>query len=291
MANPITEDPTITPYLSKLTLKNKTFIIKDAWVRAELEDVKQSIAGGVVFCGVLASGSSISDGESIKDLTVIDGLGTKTVPIADQKDGSLFVYTTNGKNLEFIVSSGKYSELGSTGTLGAFAYANQGSGAVTIPIQSAITFNPLTPSVTKGTLEVTCATSTISVTTESATGSGTFSPAAITIPASSVAFTPSTSTFVALGDVTYDSTTSTLTINEVTSDPYWKTGTTGTIAAQTVTPPGGQSISVSYEKAKAASLTALTSASLTGDLSVSAITPTATITNPTVTVTVTPASS
>lgn len=278
------------PYLQKLSMQGSNYTIKDAWARAEIAEIESALAGGVQFRGVLSSGQTLTDNEAVKDLTVVDGASTKTILAADQKDGNLFIYNNGSKNLEFIVSNGYYSELGSTSELGALAFADSASGSVTIPISSAITFNAFTPSVSKGTLAVTYQTSTIGVTTAATSASGTFSPAALTIAESTVTITPSTSSFTALKNVTYDETTATLTITDGTSDSFWTGYTGATAAGQTVTPTANQSISVTYDKTTVDAATIITSASLTGDLTVTASTPTATITNPTVTVTVTPAS-
>ncbi len=279
------------PYLSHLSMQGTSYTIKDKWAREEIEEIEKAIAGGVHFRGVLASGSSITDGEAKKELTVVDGAGTKTIAAADQQDGDIFIYNNGTKNLEFIVSNGAYSELGSTGNLGAFAYASQGSGSVVVPISSAITFNPFSPSVSKGTLSVTYETGSTSITTTATTASGTFSPAAITVAAATVTITPTTGSFTALKNVTYDSTTATLSITDGTSDTFWTGYSSAQAAGQTVTPTANQSISVTYDKVNTASISSVTSVSLTGDLSVTATTPTATITNPTITVTVSPVSS
>lgn len=279
------------PYLSHLTMQSNTYTIKDKWAREEIAEIEAAIAGGVRFRGVLASGSSITEGESVKDLDVVDGSSTKTITAAQQTDGDLFIYNNGTSNLEFIVSNGTYSELGSTGSLGAFAFADSGSGSCEVNISSAITFNPLTPNVTKGTLDITYQTGSTSITTTPTSASGAFSPAAITIPASTVTITPTTGTFTALADVTYDSATATLSIANKTSDQFWKGYTAAQAASQTVTPTANQSISVTYDKVNSASISAITGVSLIGDISVTASTPTATITNPTITVTVSPVSS
>jgi len=284
-------NPDSGPYLSHLTMKNTTYTIKDKWAREEIAEIEAAIAGGVRFRGVLASGASITEGESVKDLDVVDGSSTKTITAAQQTDGDLFIYNNGTSNLEFIVSNGTYSELGSTGSLGTFAFADSGSGSCEVPISSAITFNPLTPNVTKGTLDITYQSGSTSITTTPTTASGSFSPAAITIAASTVTITPTKSSFTALTGVTYNSETATLTITDGTSDEFW-TGYSGAQAAsQTVTPTANQSISVTYDKVNSASISAITGVSLIGDISVTSSTPTATITNPTITVTVLPVSS
>jgi len=284
-------NPDSGPYLSHLTMKNTTYTIKDKWAREEIAEIEAAIAGGVRFRGVLASGASITEGESVKDLDVVDGSSTKTITAAQQTDGDLFIYNNGTSNLEFIVSNGTYSELGSTGSLGTFAFADSGSGSCEVPISSAITFNPLTPNVTKGTLDITYQSGSTSITTTPTTASGSFSPAAITIAASSVTITPTKASFTALTGVTYNSETATLTITDGTSDEYWTGYSAAQAASQMVTPAANQTISVTYDKVNSASISTITGVSLIGDISVTASTPTATITNPTITVTVSPVSS
>ena len=174
------------------------------------------------------------------------------------------------------------------GVLGALAYADTASGSASIPIASSIVFNPIKPNVTKGSLSVSTSTGTLNVASTEDTAIGKFSPAAITIPAVSVAITPSTNTFTALSDVTYDENTKTLSISTNTSDSFWTGYTQANTVSTSVTPPQNQDISVKYQKVTPASITYIESASLDGDLSVSSSTPTATITDPTVQFTVTP---
>lgn len=284
MANPINEDG--AKYISALTLNGATYTIKDAWAHAEIEEINRAVTGGTRFQGV--SLTPIKDGEALKVITISDGADGTQINIANQKNGDIFIFSSGTKNLEFVVVNGKYSEFGSTGELGALAFANKASGTATVDILSAITFNPYTPQVSKGTMAVTTTTDTIEVTSAEETASGSFSPAAITIPASTVTLTPTTGTFTALKDVTYNSATATLTITDGTSEQFWKSAT-GEAAGQSVTPTAGQTISVKYQKVTpVAAKTFLKSSSLTGDLEVTAAAPTATITNPTVTVTVSP---
>ena len=281
MANSV--DETGASYISKLVMNGTAYTIKDEWARAEIDEVKSAVTGGVHFRGV--SSTAIADNEDLKEITLSGG---GTVAVADQKNGDIFIYNNGTKNLEFIVSGGKYSEFGSTGELGSLAYANSAAGSTTVPLASSITMNDYTPQVSKGTLAVTTATETIEVTSSADTATGSFTPAVIEIPASTVTLTPTKGSFTALKDVTYDAASATLTITDGTSDEFWKSAT-GQAAAQMVTPTANQTISVSYQKVTpVAAKTFLTTSSLTGDLAVTAAAPTATITNPTITVTVTP---
>jgi hypothetical protein len=279
MANPI--DETGAVYIQHLNIGGTKYTIKDAWLREEVAAVKTVVAGGVQFKGV--STTAIADGESLKELTVAGS----TIAVADQKDGYLFIYNDGTKNLEFIVSNGKYSEFGSTGELGALAFADSASGSVEVPLSSNITFNDYTPNVTKGTLGVATDTETITVSNSEDTASGTFSPASIEVGEKDVDLTPTTSSFKALTSATYDETTGTLTIGEGTSDAFM-TGVTGKVAGYTLTQTADQAISVKYQKASEVTATVLKSAALEGDIAVTAAAPTAQINNPTITVTVTP---
>ena len=284
MANAI--DETGASYISKLAMNSATYTIKDAWARAEIAEIESAITGGVHFRGV--SQTAIADGDSVKAITLTDG--TTTIAVADQSNGDIFIYNNGKKNLEFVVSGGKYSEFGSTGELGALAFADKAAGSAVVDIAGAITFDDFLPSVSKGTLEVTTGNDTITVTSTADTATGSFSPAAITIAASTVTLTPTKGTFTALKDVSYNSTTATLTISNGTSDEFWKSAT-GQAAGQTVTPTANQTISVSYQKVTpVAEKVFLTSSSLTGDLDVTTSPITATITNPTITITVSPVS-
>ena len=108
MANSV--DETGASYISKLVMNGTAYTIKDEWARAEIDEVKSAVTGGVHFRGV--SSTAIADNEDLKEITLSGG---GTVAVADQKNGDIFIYNNGTKNLEFIVSGGKYSEFGSTG--------------------------------------------------------------------------------------------------------------------------------------------------------------------------------
>ena len=339
MANPIVEGND-TKYISILSMNGTAYTIKDAWARAEISEIEQAISGGVHFRGV--STTAIADGDNVKDLTV-DG---ETYAASAQADGDLFIYNNGTKNLEFIVSGGKYSELGSTGELGALAFADTASGSATVDVAGAITFNTFTPNVGNGTLAVTTTAGTslgITTTASAATAEAKFSPAAITVAekacsvtttataaSASVKFSPAditvaaktcevttaTDTFAALSSVTYSEATATLSISSVTSAAF-VTGITVTAPSQTISQDADQTatvavtydkvsavtapsqtvsqdadqtvtVAVTYDKATGTTGSYLTDASLTGAILVTGAAPTATITNPTITVTVSP---
>lgn len=288
--------------VSKLVMGGVTYTIQDAWAWGEIDDIKQAIAGGVVFGGV--STTAIADGDSLKELTVKDGAETKTVSIADQKDGQIYIYNNGTKNLEFIVSGSKYSEFGSTGELGALAFADTAS--VTVALATSGTVNNFTPTLantlsvtttaadlgfdpttgtvgitstkatlgidptsasvgittTEATLGTTTTAATLDVTTTTAAATGSFTPASTVVAASQVTLTPTTDTGSLVTDITYDSASTTLTLTTGTAAGYWK-GATGEAAGQTIT-YAAQSISVSYDKATGVTGDALASVSITG---------------------------
>lgn len=332
-------------YISKLHVNRTEYTIRDAWARDEIATIEEAIKGGVHFRGI--STIAIQDGDAVKDLVVLG----ETYPAAKQVDGDMFIYDagteTEPKNLEFIVAGGKYSELGSTGVLGALAFKNSASGSAVVPLASSITAEAYTPQVSKGTLTVstvsgsvgatatdatfdfTSANATLSTTTATATvateaaaadvtttataASLTYTATTVTAAGPSVSLTYTTGTFTALQDVTYDANSATLSISSVTSEAFTKVPGVASVGDVTVTYDKVSSVtydktthvtyslatSVTYEKVSGvaydkvnavtydkASGTFLSSASLEGDLAVTAAAPTLTITNPTVTVTV-----
>lgn len=254
-------------YISKLNVNNVEYEIKDAEARA-------AIAGGVHFRGILTENSDpIADGDALKKLIVKDGEGTKEILAADQHDGDMFIYNAGTaekpKNLEFLVANGKYSELGSTGVLGALAFKNDATGSTTVPLSSNIKANAYTPLVDKGTLAVsattaaiattataadfdfesapgtlltTTATATISskataasVTTTNTAASITHTATSVTAAGPTVSLTYTTGRFTALQDVTYDANSETLSISNGTSDAFTKVPSVDTVGNVTVT--------------------------------------------------------
>ena len=272
MANTINEDGALL--VSKLNMQGTTYTLKDAWARAEIAEIEQAIGGGVHFRGV--STTAIADGDNVKDLTV----GGETYAAADQETGDIFIYNDGKSNLEFIVVGGKYSELGSTGALGALAFADTASGSVNIPTSAEV--NDFTPTLSN-TLSVTTSAATLGVTTENASAAGkftpaaitvadatcsvtttataasvtaSFSPAAITVAASAVTITPTTDTFTALQTVSYDSETATLSISNGTSASFWTGYTSAEAAGQTVTQDANQEVTVAVTYDKVTGVTA-----------------------------------
>ena len=294
---------TTATYISTLNVDGTNYTIKDTQARAnitankyDIELLKKTVAGGVHFRGITVT--AITDGESGKTLYDKDGNSWPQPGLEvenAQQVGDIFIYNNGTKNLEFVVvaveneghTSYSYSELGSTGTLRAMAFCDTASGSTTVPLSSNFGFNTFTPDVSKGTLAVTTSSVTLSLSSTATAASVTVGNVTVTVPAASVAITPTTSTFAALADVTYDSGDEKLTLTSVTSAAYW-TGVTSAQTASVTAGGAGPTVGVTYDKASMTDTSVLTSGSLTGDLSVTGAKPTATITNPTITVTVSP---
>ena len=113
---------------------DQLYYIKDAEAQEKIEQIQQTLTGGVHFRCV--STTAIADGDQVKNITGTDG---SSWPSDEQESGDLFIYNNGTKNLEFIVyldSSGdtdvfRYSEMGSTGELGALAFKDSASGSYT----------------------------------------------------------------------------------------------------------------------------------------------------------------
>ena len=293
MANGVIE--TNAKYISTLSMNGVAYTIKDAWARAEIAEIESAIAGGVHFRGI--STTEITDGETVKDLTV----GGETYTAASQVNGDIFIYNDGTRNLEFVVINGKYSEFGSTGTLGAFAYANSGAGSVEVPIASAITFNTFTPDVSKGTLAVTTtAGDGLTVTTTAAAASVTATAPTATASAPTVTVTVDAPTATVTVDaptatVTVDAPTATVTVDAPTASVTVEaptinvTNTAATFSALTFSTYDEPNATLTITTSESSSF--WTGATITADAPTATVTvdaPTATVTvdAPTATVTV-----
>lgn len=296
MANPITE--TNATYVSKLNMKGTLYTIQDEWARAEIAEIEQVIEGGVHFRGITST--AIADGDNVKDLTV----NGETYPASKQENGDLFIYNNGTQNLEFIVSGGKYSELGSTGVLKALAFADTASGTYTQATGGTVgAFTPtltnsLSVTTSAATLGFDAETATVSLTTSKATLGTTTTAATVGITTSeatlgltptaaelgvtttadtaSGSFTPA-STVVAASEVTFTPTKGTFTaLGNVTYD-----ASTATLSISDSTSDefwksatgqaagqtityAAQSVSVTYDKATGITGSALAGVTLTG---------------------------
>ena len=115
-------------YLSKIVKGSDTLWLKDAEARASIEEIEGLIAGGMHYIG--KSTTAIADGDATGPWT-IDGVTyiASGTPAEGQKllrNGDITIYG----DLEFIWS-GKWQELGSTGSLGALAFKDSASATYT----------------------------------------------------------------------------------------------------------------------------------------------------------------
>ena len=127
-------------YISKIVKGQDTLWIKDAEARQSIEEIEGLIAGGMHYIG--KSTTAIADGDATGPWT-IDGVtyiasGTPAEGQKLLKNGDITIYG----DLEFIWS-GKWQELGSTGSLGALAFKDNASATYTpagTNAASAVTF-------------------------------------------------------------------------------------------------------------------------------------------------------
>ena len=104
--------------LSKLTVGGKTYNLKDAEARADIEELKQDISGGMHWRGVTTT--ALTDGATTNPIT-IDGESYT----AEQGDEVTY------NEYEFVWNGSKWQELGSSTRLKALAFKDSASGTVT----------------------------------------------------------------------------------------------------------------------------------------------------------------
>ena len=107
------------PDISQITLPSgSTYNIKDAAAREDIEELRNSISGGVRFVGETTT--AISDGATTKPISV-NGSSY------DQIKGDIVVYN----NFEYIWDDTKWIEFGNMGVFGQLAYKDSASGTYT----------------------------------------------------------------------------------------------------------------------------------------------------------------
>lgn len=202
--------------ISKITLPSgTTYNIKDNQARSDIEDIRESIAGGVTFLGVTTT--VLTDGASTNPI-VIDG-NSKTAA-----NGDIAIYDTE----EFIFSSSdsKWHRLGPAGEFKALAYKDSASGDYT-PVGS----------ISQPTF--TGSSSTVSI-TSSANANGNYQPAGtISTPTFSGNTMESTGTYTPAGSVTVSTATTenkTATVSKTTGTATYTPEGTVTAPSITVTP-------------------------------------------------------
>lgn len=117
-------DPTL-PEISKIVLPSgNPYNIKDLWSRERIVEISSLIQGGVHYIGKTTTPLS-GDGDTTLSV-VIDG---KTV---EAKQGDMVSLSAQGKqDLEFLFNGSAWYELGSTGSLKAFAFVDKGEFSTT----------------------------------------------------------------------------------------------------------------------------------------------------------------
>ena len=107
------------PDISQITLPSgSTYNLKDAAAREDIEELRNSISGGVRFVGETTT--PLSDGSTVKPITV-NGSSY------DQIKGDIVVYN----DIEYIWDDTKWIEFGNMGAFGTLAYKNSASGTYT----------------------------------------------------------------------------------------------------------------------------------------------------------------
>lgn len=107
-------------YISKITLPSgSSYDIKDAKAWSDIADLSAAISGGVHYRGKTTT-------------NLVDGATTNPIKIDGKdytaKEGDMVSHeiTAGGETTEFIFNGTKWYEVGSTGKLKAFAYADKG---------------------------------------------------------------------------------------------------------------------------------------------------------------------
>lgn len=265
--------------------------------------------GDIVLCSVTEGGASIT-AEFIFDGSKWQQFGTqgvlKALAYKDSASGSVTLPLTSNISVEAYTPQ---VDKGSLAVTTSEASVSVTATAASFSVTTAnATLSSTTAAATLDTTE-TGATVTYAQTAASITHTAT----TVTTAGPSVSLTYTTGTFTALKDVTYDSTTATLSISSATSDSFTKTTSVESVGNITVTYDKTSAVTydktsaVTYDKTTSATYTKatgatydkvdavtydkasgtfLSTASLTGDLAVTAAAPTLTITNPEITVTV-----
>ena len=229
--------------ISKITLPSgTTYNLKDAQARTDIAEIREAIAGGVIFLGVTTT--ALTDGSSTNPITI----GGNSVTAVN---GNIAIYSSE----EFIFSSSdnKWHRLGPAGEFKALAYKDTASasytpaGTVSKPTFTGSSSNVTITSTTSSNGNYTPAGSVSQPTFSggSMESSGAFTPegsisvstATTENKTTTVSSTSGTATYTPAGSVstpTITVTPSTGTVNSITavgSLPSW----TGTVANENLT--------------------------------------------------------
>lgn len=112
-----------TPVLSKIKTSNNTeYYVKDSEARSAIENLETQISGGVHSVGVTTT--ALTDGSTTNPIQIGGSSYTAVNGDLVSYDGKEFLWTTS-------ITPACWQELGSTGSLKAFAYADQGTATIT----------------------------------------------------------------------------------------------------------------------------------------------------------------
>lgn len=110
-------------YLSKLTVDDDQYYIKDAEARQDILDIKSSITGAMHWAGYTTT--ALYDGATTNPI-MIDGESYTA------KAGDVTAYNNGEKEMEYAFNGTKWQEFGSTGSIKALAFKDNASGDVAV---------------------------------------------------------------------------------------------------------------------------------------------------------------
>lgn len=110
-------------YLSKLTIDDDLYILKDAEARQDIEGMKSSIISVMHWVGYTTT--ALTDGDTINPILIDDN-----DYIA--KAGDVVAYKNGTKEVEYAFNGTKWQEFGSTSKIKALAFKDNATGNITI---------------------------------------------------------------------------------------------------------------------------------------------------------------
>lgn len=131
-----------TPVLSKIKTSNNTeYYVKDSEARTAIENLETQISGGVHSIGVTTT--ALTDGSTTNPIQIGGNSYTAVNGDLVSYDGKEFLWTT-------ATTPACWQELGSTGSLKAFAYVDKGTATIT----PSVSVPEMTCTSTGGTTDV-----------------------------------------------------------------------------------------------------------------------------------------
>lgn len=123
------------PYISKITLPSgSTYDIKDVEAREGLSALSSMVEGGVHYIGKTTT--ALSDGSTTNPVVIV-GKGEVTAVQGDMAS----MAKAGSQDLEFIFNGTTWYEIGSTGTLKAFAFVDKGEFSTSYTPQGTFSAN------------------------------------------------------------------------------------------------------------------------------------------------------